>query len=302
MQLLRVYVDPTVTDDSLPDPLLLPGTLRSGFRGRVQSWWDLTGTWATATDYGIRLYDLYMRIVNETIAADAAAACGGSAAAAPPAAPPIRPRLSIGRVRFAIFTVSLPEWTPDEAVAQLAALGYDGVEWRVTDQAPHDGDPGFWWGNKCTWPLDTLLDDAPHIRARQRGRGPRDPEPRDLCLVLRARCRCACDGRRRRDRCSEHPRAGAALRRHGAVRRTARHGAAAFDAVVALAARHGVRALVETHMQTILPSASAAARSAQASSRRTSASSTTPATWCTKASSTTAWASRSWARTSRTCT
>ena len=39
--------------DSLPaNPLLLPGTLRLGFRGRVQTWWDLTGTWATASNYG----------------------------------------------------------------------------------------------------------------------------------------------------------------------------------------------------------------------------------------------------------
>lgn len=63
MQLLRVYVDPTVTEDSLPDPLLMPRTLRLGFRGDVQSWWDLTGTWATAHDYGIRVYDLYLRMV-----------------------------------------------------------------------------------------------------------------------------------------------------------------------------------------------------------------------------------------------
>jgi Mannosyl-glycoprotein endo-beta-N-acetylglucosaminidase len=87
MQLLRVYVDPTVTKDSLPDPLLLPGTLRLGFRGRVQSWWDLTGTWATATDYGIRVYDLYMRIVNEAIAAEAAAAAAAAAAVVPPVVP-----------------------------------------------------------------------------------------------------------------------------------------------------------------------------------------------------------------------
>jgi hypothetical protein len=87
MQLLRVYVDATVTKDSLPDPLLLPGTLRLGFRGKVQSWWDLTGTWATATDYGIRVYDLYMRIVNEAIAAEAAAAAAAAAATAPPSVP-----------------------------------------------------------------------------------------------------------------------------------------------------------------------------------------------------------------------
>jgi len=73
MQLLRVYVDPTVTIDSLPDPLLLPRTLNLGFRGRVQSWWDLTGTWATAKDYGIRVYDLYMRMVQQSEAAAALA-------------------------------------------------------------------------------------------------------------------------------------------------------------------------------------------------------------------------------------
>jgi hypothetical protein len=63
MQLLRVYVDRRVSADSLPDPLLLPGTLRLGFRGRVQSWWDLTGRWATAPDYGNVVYDVYNRIV-----------------------------------------------------------------------------------------------------------------------------------------------------------------------------------------------------------------------------------------------
>jgi hypothetical protein len=66
MQLLRIYTDKSVTLDSLPDPVVLPGTLRLGFRGRVQSWWDLTGTWATAGDYGIRVYELYERIVAET--------------------------------------------------------------------------------------------------------------------------------------------------------------------------------------------------------------------------------------------
>jgi predicted nucleic acid-binding Zn-ribbon protein len=63
MQLLRVYVDRSVTAGSLADPLLLPGTLRLGFRGRVQTWWDLTGTWATASNYGNAVYAVYNRIV-----------------------------------------------------------------------------------------------------------------------------------------------------------------------------------------------------------------------------------------------
>ena len=63
MQLLRVYVDDEVGRDSLGKPLLLPGTLRLSFRGDVQSWWDLTGTWATANTYGNRVYELYNRMV-----------------------------------------------------------------------------------------------------------------------------------------------------------------------------------------------------------------------------------------------
>ena len=43
VQLLRVYVDRDVGAGVPCEPLLLPGTLRLGFRGRVQSWWDLTG-------------------------------------------------------------------------------------------------------------------------------------------------------------------------------------------------------------------------------------------------------------------
>ena len=86
LQLLRVYVDPTVTATSLPDPLLLPGTLKLGFRGKVQSWWDLTGTWATASTYGIAIYDLYMRMVSDADAATAAAAAAAAATAATAAA------------------------------------------------------------------------------------------------------------------------------------------------------------------------------------------------------------------------
>jgi hypothetical protein len=63
LQLLRVYADRSVSASSLADPLLLPGTLRLGFRGRVQTWWDLTGTWATASNYGNAVYAVYNRMV-----------------------------------------------------------------------------------------------------------------------------------------------------------------------------------------------------------------------------------------------
>src|SRR5207237_9270541 len=57
LQLLRVYVDPLFPDAAYAakDPILLPGTLTLGFRGKVQAWWDLWGSWATGALYGTRV-------------------------------------------------------------------------------------------------------------------------------------------------------------------------------------------------------------------------------------------------------
>ena len=163
-------------------------------------------------------------------------------------------------MRFSVFTVSLPEWTPEEAVEHLAALGYDGVEWRVIDQPQSDGPPGFWSGNRCTLPLRTLAADAPRVRALAAGAGlavPNlgtyvsclDPDAVDRALVGAAAVGAPSirvqvpnyDGRE-----PYLPLRDSAL--------------AAFDDVTGFAARHGVRALVEIHMGTIVPSASAAAQ------------------------------------------
>jgi hypothetical protein len=64
LQLLRTYADPTFPQADYKDPILLPGTLTLGFRGKVQTWWDLWGTWATGALYGQRVYDIYQRMVT----------------------------------------------------------------------------------------------------------------------------------------------------------------------------------------------------------------------------------------------
>jgi hypothetical protein len=63
LQLLRIYVDPKFPEPGYKDAILLPGTLKLGFRGKVQTWWDLWGTWATGALYGQRVYDIYERMV-----------------------------------------------------------------------------------------------------------------------------------------------------------------------------------------------------------------------------------------------
>jgi sugar phosphate isomerase/epimerase len=65
-------------------------------------------------------------------------------------------------MKFSVFTASTPDWTPAEAARNLAEQGWNGVEWRVTDQAPAD-QPGFWAGNRATWPLTGLEESLPMI-------------------------------------------------------------------------------------------------------------------------------------------
>jgi sugar phosphate isomerase/epimerase len=53
-------------------------------------------------------------------------------------------------MKYACFTVGQPESTPEEALKQLKDAGYDGVEWRITNDEGDTSSPGFWKGNRCT--------------------------------------------------------------------------------------------------------------------------------------------------------
>jgi sugar phosphate isomerase/epimerase len=161
-------------------------------------------------------------------------------------------------VRFSVFTASTPDWTPAEAVRKLAEQGWDGVEWRVTDQEPAP-EPGFWKGNRATWPLTGLEGDLPEIARLTREAGlafsgiggyARSFEHEDVARLL----------------------AATETLDAGRVRVTmpllsTGHYRDLFDATrkdlewaTALAARHGVTVLVELHHETIAASASAARR------------------------------------------
>jgi sugar phosphate isomerase/epimerase len=161
-------------------------------------------------------------------------------------------------MRFSVFTASTPEWTPAEAATRLAAQGWDGIEWRVTDQVASDT-PGYWAGNRATWPMTGLESNLNEIARITTGAG------------------LAYSGIGGYARCDDHEsveRMLAATAQLGAerVRVTMPQtklgnyrdlfGAARADLewVVGRAARHGVQALIELHHTTITPSASAAFR------------------------------------------
>jgi sugar phosphate isomerase/epimerase len=73
-------------------------------------------------------------------------------------------------LKFALFSGSAPAWEPRELAARLAAQGWDGVEWRVTDQKPA-AEPSFWAGNRATFPFTGIEGLIDEITAVTRGAG-----------------------------------------------------------------------------------------------------------------------------------
>jgi sugar phosphate isomerase/epimerase len=163
-------------------------------------------------------------------------------------------------MRFAVFTVSTPEYTPDEVLTVLAELGYEGVEWRVVDQEPSaDGQPTFWKGNLCTLTLSNFVENAPRIRALTDQAGlattnvgayARCDDVASLERVFRGSALLGAPSAR-----VQVPRYDG-RQSYKALRERAQ---AQFRDVEALAHQFGVRAIVETHPDTITPSASALA-------------------------------------------
>lgn len=162
-------------------------------------------------------------------------------------------------MRYAVFSVSLPEYTPAEAVETLREFGYDGIEWRVIDQQPAKGAPEFWAGNRCTWPLASFVADAPQIRALTEAAGLAMPSLgtyvtcADPAAVERAMQGAANLGvPQLRVNVPLYDGSVSYLKLRDASR-------AQYRDVAALAQRYNVRALIEMHHGSLTPSASAAA-------------------------------------------
>nr|BFE61340.1 hypothetical protein GCM10020063_058660 [Dactylosporangium thailandense] len=161
-------------------------------------------------------------------------------------------------MKFSVFTASTPDWTPQEAATELAAQGWDGIEWRITDQEETD-EPGFWAGNRATWPLTGLEDRLADIHTVTRGAGlaysglggyARSFERDDVARLLAATATLGA-GRVRVTmpllKTGDYPDLFAGARKD-------------LEWATAEAARLGVTVLVELHHETIAASASSALR------------------------------------------
>lgn len=162
-------------------------------------------------------------------------------------------------MKFAMFTAATPDWTPDEVVSHLAEQGWDGVEWRVTDQKPAET-PGFWAGNKASWPLTGLEDNLDAMREVVAGSG-----LEVSALAGYAKCH-------EREDVERLIKATAAL---GVAKlrvplppvaddqtypQVFEQSKADYQWVAEVAADHGVKALIELHHKTIGASASSVLR------------------------------------------
>lgn len=161
-------------------------------------------------------------------------------------------------MKIAVFTVSTPDYTPDEVVGKLKEFGYDGIEWRVVDQPISGGPHGFWQNNLCTLPLSSLVEHAAGYAKLAAGAGLETPaiasyvkcdDPEQAELAMRGAAAMGVPKLR-----IQVPNYDPATP-FKPLWDTARE---QYKTIAALAAKHNVKALVETHHRSICPSASAA--------------------------------------------
>lgn len=67
-------------------------------------------------------------------------------------------------MKYGFFTVSSPTLTLEEVAPKLKELGYDGWELRVVDEPPNPRGMEFWHGNKSTVPASTFKDNIDRLK------------------------------------------------------------------------------------------------------------------------------------------
>lgn len=162
-------------------------------------------------------------------------------------------------MKYSFFTVSSPTLTLEELAPRLQELGYDGWELRVVDEAPNPKGMEFWHGNKCTVPASTFSEHVDRLKKLSadhnleiRNLGTYVHSDDDWSLIEQAVANAVAIGA---------PSLRINVPKYSSeqaftpIWNQARED---YKRIEELAARNGVRALIETHMGTICPSASSA--------------------------------------------
>jgi sugar phosphate isomerase/epimerase len=162
-------------------------------------------------------------------------------------------------MKVGVFTVGLPDLTPEEAVRELKDAGYDGVEWRVTHvpESVRSEEPSFWGNNLCT--LEPTQEDARRARTLAEDAG---LEVAGLGTYIEVGDLEATEEAMRfaRTAGAERVRVGVGKADDGSYSEMFGAAKRFLTGVEALSGEHQVKAVVEIHHGTICPSASLAHR------------------------------------------
>jgi sugar phosphate isomerase/epimerase len=162
-------------------------------------------------------------------------------------------------MKVGVFTVVLPDLTPEEAAREIKDAGYDGVEWRVA-RIPEEFKverPSFWRNNLCT--LSPSVEEAHRAREISENVG---LEIIGLGTYIEVGDLDATEEAMRFARVAGSPQIRVGVGRPGGAPYTDLLAAARefLVGVEELARQYGVKVLVELHHGTICPSASLAHR------------------------------------------
>ncbi|MBM4079856.1 MAG: sugar phosphate isomerase/epimerase [Planctomycetes bacterium] len=169
-------------------------------------------------------------------------------------------------MKLSVYTLACPEFTFEQAAAKLVQHGIPGVEWRVgkvTKEITFDPrDPGrFWSSNRATIPQDDVENVAKRVAKITADHGLQAsilagaPQPTELDQIRREMAAAQTLGAFA-VRVAAGPVAADIVAAFDSSRE-------AWEAVEDLARRTGVKALVEIHHGTLIPTASATRRFVQ---------------------------------------
>lgn len=175
------------------------------------------------------------------------------------------------RMKYAVYSVSTPEYTIEETAALAKQMGYDGIEWRIDtlERAawlPAEGEVPFalrYWGeNKSTLDINNILEDAKRAKKVcdeyglaivNLATGIPHTQPERLIPVLEAAQAIGC-GTVRAYSVGYNADSGRSFDDLSAELRKA-----LLD-IEPMLVKYGVRLLLETHHGTLIATASAARR------------------------------------------
>ncbi len=163
-------------------------------------------------------------------------------------------------MKLGVFTVCTPQFNVEEAIAQIAAAGFNGIEWRITEDHGNRNQPQFWSGNRTSMTAQELKSRAQDLLARCAEYGLSmpslgtylDEDQRDqIESCLEAALAIGATAIRVKPAAYPPP----DRQRYQNLLQASR---AKFAGLAELAERYGVRILIETHPGHIAPSVSKA--------------------------------------------